>query len=68
MTRAERLKALAKVHDEWVGRNLQSASAGFDSTGRVPESDYNLHHVDVDASGVAQDDFHQQASRLFQTG
>jgi hypothetical protein len=68
MTRAQRLKALAEEHDAWVGENLAHASGTFDSAGRRAGSDYNLHHVDVDASGEAQDDFCQRVSRLFETG
>jgi len=66
LKRRERLAQLAQLHDEWVDDNLESAGADFDSSGRVADSDYNQHHVDVDASGEAQDDFHQQAAQIFE--
>jgi len=59
--RRRRLIALADWHQEWVEANLARASAEFDSRGRKPGSDYNQHHVDVDAD---DDEFHAEARRI----
>lgn len=66
MTRREKLAALAAVHDEWQVRSFRGAYIHFDpSRANVPDSDYNQHHVDIDASAAAQDDFHQRAAHIF---
>jgi len=64
-TRQERLEALANLHSEWVGKNLAKASKVFDPSGRKKGSDYNQHHVDLDADGEAQDAFADAAMALF---
>ena len=63
MTRAEKLRELARVHDEWVGDHLEDAP--FHPEGRPEGSDYNQHHVDVDAGGAAEDDFTQRTAHIF---
>lgn len=60
----KRLNALADLHTKWVQGN--AGAAGF-----KPEehpkmgSDYNIHHVDLDAQPAALDEFHQKASKIF---
>lgn len=64
--RRRRLIALGELHDRWVRENAASTSAHFDPSGRKTGSDYNQHHVDLDADGAAQDDFHEQAMRIIE--
>jgi hypothetical protein len=60
--RVAKLAALGKLHDEFVAEN--AAAAGFEPDGRKPGSDYNVHHVDLDADPAALDAFHAKASAL----
>lgn len=62
--RRRRLVALGDLHREWSAKHQQRTTAAFDASDRPDESDYNLHHVDVDASGAAEDEFHAQARRI----
>lgn len=62
--RRRRLVALGELHDRWARDNLASASGRFDPSWRPEGSDYNQHHVDVDADGTAQDRFHEEAMRI----
>ena len=57
MKRKQRLRALAAHHAKWVTSNLDEAGKAFDPTGRRMGSDYNQHHIDVDADGAAEDEF-----------
>jgi hypothetical protein len=61
MTRDERLRALADLHKRWVADNLAAAAECFAPQGRKAGSDYNQHHVDLDAPVEAQDEFDRQA-------
>lgn len=56
--------ALGELHAEWVADNLEAASRNFDPSGRKEGSDYNQHHVDLDADGDAQDRFFDEAMRI----
>jgi hypothetical protein len=60
--RVDRLNALAKLHDEWVAANAEAA--GFDPEGRPKRSDYNIHHVDLDAPGPALDALQASAAEI----
>jgi hypothetical protein len=60
--RRRRLVALGKLHQEWSADTEGSAAAAF--TPRGPDSDYNQHHVDVDAPPAAEDEFHARARRI----
>lgn len=62
--RRRRLIALGELHDRWVADNLAAASDRFDPSSRPEGSDYNQHHVDVDAPGEALDRFDEQAMRI----
>lgn len=42
------LQAVAAAHDSWVGARLRADDTGF--TPRGADSDYNQHHVDVEAT------------------
>lgn len=64
VTRAERLRALGELHDRWVADNLAAASECFAPQGRKAGSDYNQHHVDLDAPVEAQDEFDRQAMAI----
>lgn len=61
--RIDHLNALASLHDSWVAAN--AGAAGFDPEGRPATSDYNIHHVDLDATPKAAADFATKASPLF---
>lgn len=60
--RRARLVALGDLHREWVVRSTTDAT--FDPAGRVAGSDYNQHYVDVDASPVDEDAFHNRARQI----
>lgn len=64
--RVARLTALTDLHDQWVAANADSA--GFDPKGRPKKSDYNIHHVDLDADPTAAAEFAAAAAKLFQGG
>jgi hypothetical protein len=62
--RVAKLDALADLHFEWVEANADEA--GFNPKGRRKDGgDYPLHHVDLDATQAALDDFHARASKIF---
>ena len=64
LARRAQLRALAALHDEWVGEHL--AAARFDpvrARAKTP-SDYNLHYLDVNPSAAAEDDFAARAARV----
>ena len=66
LARRQKLAAIAKAHDEWVDENL--ASAPFDSAGYPkPDSDYNQHYLDVEASGEEEDELATKAAGIFGT-
>jgi hypothetical protein len=62
--RRQKLVALGELHNQWVTANLESAAKDFDPSGRKDGSDYNLHHVDLDADSEAQDRFFEEAMRI----
>lgn len=62
--RRRRLVALGQLHDQWSREQEAAAAAAFDSSARPAGSDYNQHHVDVDAAGAAEDAFHARARRI----
>lgn len=64
--RLRRLSALDKLEEEWSRRHEkdQDIVAAFDPTKWGPGSDYNLHHVIMDASGAALDEFDQMARKI----
>lgn len=66
--RRAKLIAIGELHDQWVTKNLESAGAAFDSSGRKEGSDYNLHHVDLDADGKARDEFVAAAMKILNGG
>lgn len=65
MSRVDKLRAVADVHESWVLGNQARVSEGFDASGRKDDSDYNLHHVDIDADGAAEDAFAAALRGLF---
>lgn len=67
MTRAEQLLALHEARNEWVKKVL-ATNPPFNPEGRKDGSDYNLHHVDLEADGEAEDEFAAIAARIFAGG
>lgn len=65
-TRRRKLRALAEAHDAWVQRHLTDVAAEF--TPREDGSDYNIHNVDVDADGAAEDELAAVAAEIFNAG
>lgn len=61
--RVRRLRELGELHREWVATNADEAGFRPDEH-PIPGSDYNLHHVDLDAPLAAQDDFWRRARRI----
>lgn len=54
MTRDEVLRAMTKLHDDWIEKAAERVSV--DPADIAPgKSDYNEHHADVSASGPIQD-------------
>ena len=65
MTRAERLRALRLAHDDWAERNAEDAGQRFFPQAHPrPGSDYNLHNIDIGASGEAQDEWAATAAEI----
>jgi hypothetical protein len=59
----ERLRKLAAWHDEWVAK--WADRAGFHPEDHPkPDSDYSLHHVDLDAPPEAQEEFYRRAREI----
>lgn len=56
-----RLVALGNAHDEWVDGKLATDPGPFRPEGRKPGSDYNQHHVDLEAD---DDAFHDRARQI----
>ncbi len=59
------LDKLADLHTTWV--EGAADDAGFEPVGRKRGSDYNVHHVTLDATPEAMDQFHADAAKLFPT-
>ena len=58
-----RLRELAAWHDEWVAK--WADRAGFHSAEHPkPDSDYNWHHVDLDAPPEAEEEFYLRAREI----
>ncbi|MEV6798532.1 hypothetical protein AB0M91_09310 [Micromonospora rifamycinica] len=62
--RRRRLVALGDLQREWADKHQGAAAAAFDPSGRPAGSDYNQHHVDVDAPAAAEDEFHTKARKI----
>ncbi|MFG3709205.1 hypothetical protein ACGF7U_31365 [Micromonospora sp. NPDC047670] len=60
--RRRRLVALGDLHREWADRHEKSTP--FDPDNRPQDSDYNQHHVDVDADAAATEEFVRRADRI----
>lgn len=61
-----RLKELADWHAEWVAK--WAGRAGFHPEEHPkPGSDYNLHHVDLDAPPEALDEYYRRADEIMGT-
>jgi hypothetical protein len=58
--RRRRLEELGRLHSEWVARHV--ASTPFRPDGA--DSDYNVHHVDVEASADAEREFMRRAREI----
>jgi hypothetical protein len=58
-----RLVALGELQRQWSARH-ESQTPYAPGENRPAGSDYNQHHVDVDASAAAEDDFHREARRV----
>jgi hypothetical protein len=61
-----RQNALAAWHDRWSAQHTESAP--FTAEGHPAGSDYNQHHIDVEADGEAEDQFHRRARRIMGVG
>jgi hypothetical protein len=59
----DRLRRVADIHGEWERANL--AGAAFNPRG--PESDYNQHHLDVDASAAVEQRFRDQINGVLRS-
>ncbi len=60
----ERLRALAKWHDEWVADQIAAGVTGPTPPDRDGPSDYNQHFADMEASAAEQDRFHARANEI----
>ncbi len=63
--RVAQLDALADLHAAWV--DGAADGAGFSPEGRKAGSDYNLHHVDLDAAPDTLERFRTDAAKLFES-
>lgn len=62
--RAAKLRAIREAHDTWVGEHTEAVGARFDPAAHPkPGSDYNQHHVDIDADGAQLDEFADAVTR-----
>lgn len=61
--RVAELNALADLHAEWTAEH--AGGAAFNPKGRKPGSDYNVHHVDLEADQAAMDDFYRRSVEIF---
>jgi hypothetical protein len=61
--RVRKLRALGDFHAEWTAQHADEA--GFHPTEHPkPGSDYNVHHVDLDAPAAAETEFHDRARQI----
>jgi molybdopterin-guanine dinucleotide biosynthesis protein len=63
--RRRRLAAIAAAHHEWALQQLQRDDVPFRPRGN--DSDYNLHHLDIEADGQAEDDLQAAVQRHLRT-
>jgi hypothetical protein len=61
--RLRRMMELARWHDEWAARHAGDAEFRPDAH-PGPDSDYNVHNVDVDPSAEAEREFMAGARRI----
>lgn len=61
--RVRRLQELGDWHREWTARHASQAAFRPDEHPKQ-DSDYNLHHVDLDAPVEALDEFHARARQI----
>ena len=62
LTREQRMAALGSWHSEWVRRH--AATTPFRPELHAGEDDYNLHHVDLDASPEAEHEYTVRAREI----
>lgn len=62
LTQEERLRALSAWHAEWERRHTPSTP--FRPERHAPDSGYNLHHVDVDASPEADAEYFRRSREI----
>lgn len=60
--RLRRLAALAQARNDWEDKHLEGAP--FRPQGRKQGSDYNQHHLDVDASPDVEAEFAAKAKQI----
>jgi hypothetical protein len=63
--RRRRLTAVAEAHHQWTLEQLPRTDVPFRP--RDENSDYNLHHLDVEADGAAEDDLQAAVDRHLRT-
>lgn len=61
--RVERLRQLGDWHREWTAQHADTADFRPQEH-PAPDSDYNQHHVLMDAPTDAQDQFHTRARQI----
>lgn len=59
-----RSSALYDAHTAWALKQVAAGVDGPAPPGAPAGSDYNQHVPDLEASGAAQDEFHEQARRI----
>lgn len=60
----QRARDLHAWHDDWSGQQIAAGVDGPVPPGRKSPSDYNQHVPDLEASGSAQDEFHDRAREI----
>lgn len=55
LSRADRQRILYNIHTAWALANVDGVTDEFEPRGK--DSDYNVHNVDIDASGEMEDEF-----------
>lgn len=59
--RRRRLAAISEGHREWAVQQVPRGDVPF--TPRGDDSDYNLHHLDIEADARAEDDLDAAVER-----
>jgi hypothetical protein len=62
--RRRRLAAIAAAHHEWTLGQLDRTGVPFHPR---EDSDYNLHYLDIEADGQAEDDLQAAVERHLRT-